>query len=69
MNLLQVYLFSTRICILSVNGFLERSILLDDSNMFNLIEKVNFNCLKKKPLKYRMLPNNCRLSLSNLMNL
>jgi hypothetical protein len=47
--------------------FVDRSILLDDSKMFNLVEKGNLTCLKKKPLKYRLLPKNCRFNLSNLM--
>ncbi|CAF3469503.1 unnamed protein product [Rotaria socialis] len=45
----------------------DQSILLDDSDMFSLVENFHSNCCKKKPIKYRILPKNCCLSLSNLM--
>jgi hypothetical protein len=35
--------------------------------MFSSIENVNQNCFKKKPLNYRLLPQKCRLNISNLM--
>ncbi len=50
----------------SYKMLVDRSIFFEDSYIVSSGEKVHVNYLKKQPVQYRMLPNKCRLYLSNL---